>query len=154
MVGEDLSNVVFLDVKLILHLYELNFFLEKDSERHIKANPLNGLLVPAYYQDSKDKELLKLIKFLKKLNLCNDVRTVSNQYELFLSGKPLVVGTKSVATEEPVLNAVMEHLEDAEDHKDASLEEQLDSGSGQSLNEIRQLEYQRSFIHTAVKMQC
>jgi NLI interacting factor-like phosphatase len=60
-----------------------------------KHNPENLLLIEGWRGDPEDKELLKIIPFLKLLSAVKDVRSISKWQKLFLSKDCLNVATYS-----------------------------------------------------------
>jgi len=103
--GVEPSDLVFID----------------DLDRHIKEHSLNGLKIAEYVGAKKDKELKKYGEFLKKLALCQDVRSVQVKYELYKAKKPLITAydlllkESSISTVKMVTEKIISIVESEEE---------------------------------------
>jgi len=86
VLGIDMADVILVD----------------DLERHIEDNMLNALKISDYIGGKTDGELKKIGRFLKKLALCQDVRSVGEKYQLFLEGRQFVSESDLFTRENPV----------------------------------------------------
>ena len=145
----------------VLGVERSEIILIDDLTRHIKENSLNGLQIAQYLGEKKDKELKKYTAFLKKLAFCADVRSVSEKYELFKAGKPLITEYDLILKETPITSVKLEveisaakiSTDESEQEEDDKILEYTSSTVEGIPHSILELKYPTMFLQKAVAVQ-